>query len=195
MPSETPGHLGDLAVVVALDVVEHDGRPLVVGDAGQRRGDGAAALGVDRDPLRVRLGPGGRLPALVLELGVGLDRPPLAGPLLVHRRVDADPVEPRLDAAAAEPGEVAVGGEERLLDGVGRLVAVGDHAHDEREHRVLVEDDEVVECIEVARSGALDEDEVAALDGVVGDRRRAKVLHGLGVPPDGDAGGREARRV
>ena len=109
-------------------------------------------------------------------------------PLLVHRGVHADPVEPRLDAAAAEPGEVPVRGEEGFLDGVGRLVAIRDHPHDEREHRVLVEHDEVVECIEVARSGALDEDEVAALDGVVGDRRRAKVLHGLGVPPDGDAG-------
>ena len=50
-------------------------------------------------------------------------------------------------------------------------------------------DDEVVERVEVALSGTLDEDEIAALDGVVGDRRRAKVLlHGRGVPPDGDSG-------
>ena len=91
-------------------------------------------------------------------------------------------------------GQVAVGREERLLDGIGRLVAVRDHAHDQREQLVLVEQDEVVEGIEVAVAGALDEDEVAALDGVVGDRRRAKVLHGLGVPPDGDVA-REARRV
>ena len=82
--------------------------------------------------------------------------------------------------------EVAEGREEGLLDAVGRLVAIGHHAHDEREQLVLVEQDQVVECIEVAISGSLEQDEVAALDGVVGDRRRAKVLHGRGVPPDGD---------
>ena len=48
--------------------------------------------------------------------------------------------------------------------------------------------DQVVEGVEVPVTGTLDEDEVAALDGVVGDRRRAKVLHGRGVPPDGDCG-------
>ena len=36
-----PGHLGDLGVVVALDVVEDDRRALVVGDRGQRVGQGA----------------------------------------------------------------------------------------------------------------------------------------------------------
>jgi hypothetical protein len=35
-------------------------------------------------------------------------------------------------------------------------------------------------------------DEVTALDGIVGDGRRAKVLHGSGAPPDGDS---QARRV
>ena len=70
-----------------------------------------------------------------------------------------------------------------------------DHPDDEGEQLVLVQHDEVVECIEVAFTGSFDEDEVAALDGVVGDRRRAKVLHGRGVPPDGDIGGVEARRV
>ena len=78
--------------------------------------------------------------------------------------------------------------EERLLDSVRRLVAIGHHPHDECEQLVLIQHDKVVEGIEVAVSGALEQDEVAALDGVVGDRRRAKVLHGLGVPPDGDAG-------
>ena len=136
--------------------------------------------------------PGRRLPALVVELGVGLDRPTLAGALGVHRRVDADPVQPRLDAAATERGQVPERGEERLLDAVGRLVAIGHHPHDEREQLVLVEHDEVVERVEVAISGSLEQDEVAALDGVVGDRRRAKVLHGRGVPPDGDS---EAGRV
>ena len=88
--------------------------------------------------------------------------------------------------------EVAVRGEERLLHDVRGLVAVRDHAHDEREELVLVELDEVVEGLEVAVAGALEQDEVAALDGVVDDRRRAKVLHGRGVPPDGDC---EAGRV
>ena len=68
----------------------------------------------------------------------------------------------------------------------------GHHPHDEREELVLVERDEVVERVEVAVAGSLEQDEVAALDGVVGDRRRAKVLHGRGVPPDGDS---EAGRV
>ena len=71
------GHLGDLGVVVALDVEQDDGRPLVVGDLGQRRVERARAFGQDRGPLRVGLVAGRRLPALVLELGVGLDRPAL----------------------------------------------------------------------------------------------------------------------
>ena len=79
--------------------------------------------------------------------------------------------------------------EERLLDRIGGLIAVRDHPNDEREQRILVERNQVVEGIEVTPAGTLDEDEIAALDGVVGDRRRAKVLlHGRGVPPDGDSG-------
>ena len=113
---------------------------------------------------------GRRLPALVLELGVRLDGAALAQPLGVHRGVDADPVQPRLDAAATELVEVAERREERLLDGIGRLVAIRHHPDDQREQGILVQHDEVVECIEVAGPGALDEDEVAALDGVVGDR-------------------------
>ena len=70
-----------------------------------------------RRPLRVGLGAGRRLPALVVELGIGLDGPALAGALRVHRGVDADPVQPRLDAPATERAQVAERGEERLLDG------------------------------------------------------------------------------
>ena len=88
--------------------------------------------------------------------------------------------------------QVPIGREERLLDAVGRLVAVRDHPDDQREQLVLVADDEVVERVEVAVASPLEQDQVTALDGVVGDRRRAKVLHGQGVPPDGDY---EARRV
>ena len=101
-PERDAGHLGDLGVVVALDVEQDDRGALVVGDPGQGVGQGAGPLGEQRGPLRVGLGAGRRLPALVLELRVRLDGPALAGPLGVHRRVDADPVEPRLDAAATE---------------------------------------------------------------------------------------------
>ena len=41
-------------------------------------------------------------------------------------------------------------------------------------------------AVEIALACALEQDQVSALDGVVGDRRRAKVLHGRGCPPDGD---------
>ena len=113
-------------------------------------------------------------------------------PLRVHRRVDRDPVQPRLDAAAAEAAQVAVGAEEGLLRDIRRLVAIGDHPHDEREQLVLVDRDEVVERVEVAVAGALEQDQVAALDGVVDGTRRSKVLHRQKGPPDGDF---EARRV
>ena len=191
-PERDPGHLGDLSVVVALDVVQDDRGALVVGDPSQRPGQRPRSLREQRRALRVRLVAGRWLPALVVEFRIGLDRPSLPGALRVHRRVDADPVEPRLDASATERGQVAERREERLLDAVGRLVAIRDHPHDEREQVVLVEHDEVVECIEIAVSGSLEQDEVAALDGVIGDRRRAKVLHGRWIPPDGDS---EAGRV
>jgi hypothetical protein len=138
--------------------------------------------------LRIGVLAGRRLPAVVLELGIGLRRTPAAGALLVHRRVDADAVQPRLDAAATKRVQVSERREEPLLHRVRCLVAIRDHANDEGVELVLVERDEVVERVEIAVTGALEKDEVAALDGVVGDRRRAKVpLHGQGVPPDGDS--------
>ena len=73
-PQRHPGHLGDLAVVIALDVVEDDRRALVVRDPGQRHRDGSAPLGVDRGSFGIGLLTCGWLPALVLELGVRLDR-------------------------------------------------------------------------------------------------------------------------
>jgi len=53
---------------------------------------------------------------------------------------------------AAEARQVPVGAEERLLDGVGRLVAIGNHAHHEREQHVLVAHDEVVEGVEISNA-------------------------------------------
>ena len=46
--------------------------------SGQRLAEGPTALGVDRGPLRVGVLAGRRLPALVLELRVRLDRASLA---------------------------------------------------------------------------------------------------------------------
>ncbi len=48
-----PGHLGDLSVVVPLDVVEHDRSALVVGDVGHRGREHATAFSVDGDPLGI----------------------------------------------------------------------------------------------------------------------------------------------
>ena len=50
--------------------------------------------------------------------------------------------------------QVAVGAEEGLLRDIRRLVAIGDHPHDEREQLVLVDRDEVVERVEVAVADA-----------------------------------------
>jgi len=83
-------------------------------------------------------------------------------------------------------GHVPVGAEERLLDGVRRRIAVGHHPHDQGEEHVLVDDDEVVEGGQVAFPCAIQQDHVSALNGIVGDRRRANVLHGRGCPPDGE---------
>ena len=120
VPSETPVSSAISCVVVALDVEQDDRVPLVGRDRRQRRGQHARPLAVHRRPDGVVLRAGRRLPALVVELRVGLGRAALLEPLLVHRRVDRDPAEPRADAAAAERAHVAVGGEERLLDGVAR---------------------------------------------------------------------------
>ena len=98
------GHLGDLGVVVALDVVEDDRRPLVVGDRGQSAADSARVRSdSERRPLRVGLR---RRSAAASSRRRAPGR---AGPAGASRarcvsiaRVDADPVQPRLDASATE---------------------------------------------------------------------------------------------
>jgi hypothetical protein len=57
---------------------------------------------------------------------------------------------------------------------------------------VLVALDEVVEGVEAAVARLLEQDQVAALDRVIDDIRRACVLHDGRDPPGGDG---EARRV
>ena len=73
VPSETPGHVGDLGVVVALDVEQDDRGPLVVGDRRQGGVERPMALGREGGRHRIGVLAGRRLPALVLELRVGLD--------------------------------------------------------------------------------------------------------------------------
>ena len=165
------------------------GRRVIVARAALRT---LVALGRQGGRHRVGVLAGRRLPALVLELRVGLDRAALAGTLVSIAALTAIRFSHDLTLPPRKPARLRKAREERLLDRVGRLVAVRDHPHDEREELVLVERDEVVECVEVAVAGALEQDEVTALDGVVDDRRRAKVLHGQGAPPDGEF---EARRV
>ncbi len=127
----------------------------------------ARPFGADGQPLGIRVGRGRGLPAVVLELGIRLDGPSLSRPLHVHRGVDRDPAEPAPDTAAAKRAKVPERREERFLDGVGGLVAVGYQAHDERKEVILVVPDEVVERVEVTRSGTLDEAEVSALGEIV----------------------------
>ncbi len=79
-----------------------------------------------------------------------------------------------------------------LLHGIGGLVPVRDHARDERIEVILVALDEVVEGVEAAIPGLLEQDQVAALDRVFDGLRRACVLHDGRGPPGGDG---EARRV
>ena len=144
------------------------------------------ALGGEGRGDRIRRGIRRRLPVVVLELRVWISRAALLEALRVHRGVDRNPAQPGLHAAAAETGHVPVGAEERLLNGIGRRVAVRDHAHDEGEEHVLVDNHQVIERGEVALASTFQQDQVPALDGIVGDRRRAKVLHGRGRPPDGE---------
>jgi hypothetical protein len=191
-PQRDAGELGDLGVVIALDVEQDDGGPLVGRDPRQGRVEHPGSLALHRGVDRVGVGARRRLPALVFELRVGLRGPPLAQPLLVHRGVDRDPAQPRADAAAAERPQVAVRGEERLLHGIGGLVPVRDHARDERVQVVLIALHESVEGVEAAVAGLLQQDQVTALRRVVDDLRRAGVLH-VGRDPPG--GGGEARRV
>ena len=148
------GHLGDLGVVVALDVVQDDGRPLVVGDARP----------APRDRTRVRSArtavrsgsassPAGGCQLSSSSSGYGWTGRRLRArcvsiAALTQIRLSHDLTLPPRNAA-----QVAVRREERLLDAVGRLVAIGDHPHDEREQLVLVEHDEVVERVEVAARG------------------------------------------
>src|SRR6478735_11612947 len=54
-PERDPRHLGDLRVVVALDVVQDDRGPLVVGDLGKSTAEDPRALAVEGGPLRISL--------------------------------------------------------------------------------------------------------------------------------------------
>jgi hypothetical protein len=67
---------------------------------------------------------GGRLPGVVFPLRVGICRSSLAQTQDVGRGVDRDARKPCPEGRAAEPVKVAIGAEERLLDRIGRGVAV-----------------------------------------------------------------------
>ncbi len=206
-----PGHRRDLGVVVALDVVQDDGRPLVGRDRAQRRREGAPALGRGRDGFRIGLGARRRLPRIVLELRVRRHGTALASPLEVHGRVHRDPREPAAERGAAVGAQVPVGGEERLLDGVGRLVGIGDQAGHQRVAEVLVGLHELVERRKVAVEGAGHQDLVAARDrlvaradggwgggGALARRGRARIVQRGSAPSGADARerrGGEAARV
>ena len=73
------------------------------------------------------------------------------------------------ERVAAEAVDVAVAAEESFLDRVGGRVAVVDDADDEREEVVLVERDELVERVEIAGDGTLDERAIAHVVRVIGD--------------------------
>jgi hypothetical protein len=59
--------------------------------------------------------------------------------------------------------KVAVTAEERFLYGIRRRVTIADDAHDESEEVILVDGDDVVEGIEVARERTLHENSVAGM--------------------------------
>ena len=127
-------------------------------------------------------GPVGGCQLVILELGIGWTGTTLLRPLCVHRGIHGDAAEPPADAAAAELCDV----------GTPRRTPPGRHPTPGRDRGpcarrarqlVLVGLDEVVERARGPRPRSLDEDQVAALDGVFDHLVRAKVVHGLGGLP------------
>jgi len=93
--------------------------------------------------------------------------PALAGPLEVHRRVHGDAREPAPERGPPVAAEVPVRREEGLLDGVRRLVGVGDEPDHEGVAQVLVRLDQLVERPEIALERPPHEHVVATRDGLV----------------------------
>ena len=93
---------------------------------------------------------GRRLPGLVLPFGERVGGPSLPGTQDVGRGVDRDARQPAPERLAAEPGQVAVGAEERLLHRIRCRFPVVDHTERDREQIVLMELDQAVESVEVA---------------------------------------------
>ena len=133
------------------------------GRAAERLSEGLRALEGEGLAFWLGLLSGRWLPAVVLELRVGLHRPAAPRPLHVHCGVDGDPAQPAPDAAAPKRLQVPVGAEERLLDGVGGLVAVRHEAVDEGEEVVLMAGHELVEGFEPAAQRLLDQGRVDGL--------------------------------
>ena len=160
--------LGDLRVVVAVHIEKNDAIALFEWQAVQSTGQRPGPLQVQGLGFRLFIPAGGRLPRLVLEIGIRLARPAAARALQVHRAVDGYPAQPAADAAAPERGQVLVGAEERFLDDVGGVVPIRHQPIYEGVEMVLMTRDDLVERIEAAPQRILDEGHVDALAECVG---------------------------
>src|SRR6185312_12696880 len=68
-PERDTGHVRDLGIVEAFDVVQDDRDALIVGDLTERTGQHPRSLGAHRRAFGVGILAGWRLPALVVEFG------------------------------------------------------------------------------------------------------------------------------
>ena len=110
-------------------------------DAGEPRPDGVAAG--RHVVLRQRVGGAGRAPAYPVEAGV-----------------DDDPVQPRGGGRVAAEGRAPTGPEgrqQRVLQGVGSLLAVAEGAHGDGPQAVAVPADELAERVGVTLGVRLEE--------------------------------------
>jgi hypothetical protein len=147
-------HGGDLGVVEAELVAEHDRRPELLGEAGEGVVQDRAVdhrVVEARSPARCGVGLG----RVGVEAG---DRSAAPAPQLVEARVGGDPVAPGGEGAAAvEAREPPDDGDQRLLGGVVGIGVVPGEAAADGVDAVLVAAQERVEGAPIAGLGGLDE--------------------------------------
>jgi hypothetical protein len=150
-PSRDPEDLGQLGDRAAFEVMQHEERPLLDGEPPHRQvKQGRIALALVWDGgVRHPPDPAGRDLADAASTSRSVGHP---------RRVDRDPLEPRVEAIRlAQVPDLPPRGDERLLRGVAGIGLVAQDGEGQSVHGIGPGAHDLLERVEVAVAGPVDD--------------------------------------